>query len=1103
MTTAAAQSSSSSKQQKTGKTKADLPADDKVWQRLLDNADAWGYSKVLLKKDLSDERKAIKKPEDHKDFKPLVLSLDEAMKKIWAGFNYKQGEPWTFQVHPELLLEGIGLLVDALAKKDPAFLKDFFKQFDDRLKGLAAKSKSAGDASDEAAKKRIEAWCTLLVCLLNAFVVVVKIQRAFWGPADIEDGKADPDAEKDIREKVDKGEAAKAVIEWCAEMFSACATLLWNPDDRSALREWSKELRGGATKLCDMRDYNAKRWEEIRHATPEEKKKAGEKRAEDRKKTMEATKDPKQDRIGRIVSFLKALADLVDKVLKAFDAWSAIHPKELAGNWKVEGLPDGHVEWTLELSQKTKNEFEAKLKGKGKRHPEERKYRETNVFEEVKATAEAKRDPAKATLQVTWKPSEKKERKFPAAGDPFFYGSGTLEEEFKILSPPVEIVCESSAIGQKPGETKPVHLTRAAGFGEWLKFVISVLRCVGAAWTLLPEQARLKIEKAFLKTFGPWLSKVEKAILDRCPSVLKDFKVTLESEGSGDAEKFLLGVSLKDPKGRVKLTAKWNFIELVNGIVAELSEDEDKKKNLERSPWLPEKLELIITHPRLFGVEISAEPWVGREKDPNAGGTLDKLGEALEPFAGEGNFLERFLGFCKQHGVTVDVGRPEVSAGNVSKLESGSFDEALPAVKLPFYAYLDDLGDAIQIPCKLTIKIALTARQVAEKIPQLRALLFAFDVGWTIGSMLNETKAVQDAVEFWGGIYMNWAVQEDWNKQYFALDRATSRFASSRGISLTEEVVGLIKSPHYTAESYNRAHGIFDKLGHGAHPKYEQLRRVRDSMAAAANELLAGRIPKGQYPSASHAMAMAYVLGSDSFTKERIRQQITADRDAKKLHPIQADLLRFYLIDDDADVFDSEYDLAKKTFLATYQQTYDQAKKAVDRAGQNGFVSAEQFLTVRWVEMVKDQEHREFVHCMVYEPPDPAYQDRVVFYQGPSGWMWQVERARPNESISIEFTTKDRQSWLPFRTTSLHIGGSPAILVEAQFHHTRGAIADLKDALLRHKTRETRSDNGATVTGAWLELQVTGQDKKEFKDRRFLELDSSGNVMHAISEAAF
>jgi len=361
---------------------------------------------------------------------------------------------------------------------------------------------------------------------------------------------------------------------------------------------------------------------------------------------------------------------------------------------------------------------------------------------------------------------------------------------------------------------------------------------------------------------------------------------------------------------------------------------------------------------------------------------------------------------------------------------------------------------------------------------------------------------VQDAVEFYGNIYLNWANQQDWFNRYDALDRQTSKFASSKGISLREEVVALIKSPHYAAETYNREHGIFDAFGHGAHPKFKQWDDQRASCETAAEDLSAGRTPRGNVPSLSHAMATAYLLGSEKFTKDQVAQQITADRDAKKLHPIQADLLRFYLLDDEPDVFDREYDAAKNQFLAKYKPAYDKAKQAVDAAGQSGFVSAEQFMTVRWVDMVKDGAHRDFVHCMVYEPPDPAYSDQIVFAAVQSEWMWQVVRSRANERISIEFVAKDQESWVPFRTTNLHIGGKQALLVEAQFHHTRGKFADLKDELLRHKEQETRS-TGGTVTGAWLELRVVGQDKKELKERCFLQLDPSGKVLKAIAESAF
>src|SRR5919197_2140498 len=92
----------SSKQEKTGKTKADAKVPDPYWENLVKRAaDALAVDPGLLKKDLEQERKTLNDP---KDFKPFVVYVDEAFKHLYAAFNYdpahKPDEPFEFDFHP-------------------------------------------------------------------------------------------------------------------------------------------------------------------------------------------------------------------------------------------------------------------------------------------------------------------------------------------------------------------------------------------------------------------------------------------------------------------------------------------------------------------------------------------------------------------------------------------------------------------------------------------------------------------------------------------------------------------------------------------------------------------------------------------------------------------------------------------------------------------------------------------------------------------------------------------------------------------------------------------------------------------------------------------
>src|SRR5207247_8853629 len=129
---------------------------------------------------------------------------------------------------------------------------------------------------------------------------------------------------------------------------------------------------------------------------------------------------------------LKALAELVKQSLNVYEAWNAMHPEDIPGTWKVETFPDANVNWSLEIEQNSKNTFEGTLKRHGKAHPEDRRVRQTDWFDEDKATAEISRQPQGTTLAFKCKPSQNKQRRFSAAADWSSYGTRETKDACEI-----------------------------------------------------------------------------------------------------------------------------------------------------------------------------------------------------------------------------------------------------------------------------------------------------------------------------------------------------------------------------------------------------------------------------------------------------------------------------------------------------------------------------------------------------------------------------------------------------------------------------------------------------------------------------------------------
>jgi len=181
----------------------------------------------------------------------------------------------------------------------------------------------------------------------------------------------------------------------------------------------------------------------------------------------------------------------------------------------------------------------------------------------------------------------------------------------------------------------------------------------------------------------------------------------------------------------------------------------------------------------------------------------------------------------KRKGVTLDVSMPRVRTGKVSA--SDSLDDVLPAVELPITFYVDDLLELGQqagpvggeVPVKLTLIVGLTAAQVASMIPQVRAVLIAWDIGWTIGSFINEIPAVQRTMNSLTDSAARWLNYEGVDDRSADLVNMASRLAQQGRIPGIEVSIVGAKSLLFAADEWAAQHGFQAMFREGRHPSFD------------------------------------------------------------------------------------------------------------------------------------------------------------------------------------------------------------------------------------------------------------------------------------------
>jgi hypothetical protein len=999
-----------------------------------------GFSSQLLKDDLKESLK-------DKKSKPLVVSIDEALKKILLAFNWKPGlEKYNFEFHPAELMQGCAILLSALGKKRPAFVKAIK---DDLKKTLGSKLKKPTRAQqkEEAEKDALyDAWIEISMQTLMLYVGGEHVYRAFA------EGAED---EKDARgEKPEKSEAVGELLEAVEGWVSALIVILARGGGKE-LSKWFDELKQEERHRYFAEKEIGGRWDKVQGLDDAKQK-------ENEKKRQEEWEAFKKQPAGvakakYYAEIIHHWADLLKALIATWEAWRGMHPADIdQKEWVLEAPWATGAVFKLALKKKDENSFEGKLTAKGLAHPEERTFRQENVVETEKATCEVTRASAHAhALKFKWTPKGEECKKLPTAGDAFFAGTKEIEDEAKFES--TLLISDALKVGLPPGEFR-----RKVRVGDYLKFGVSVLRVLAAIWGVLPRKQREKAQRILLEKFKPQLEKFFK--------LKPKFKAV---DVSLDPKDWTLTFGLKSPRIHIKLG--WDFVALVELLLVKLHvmEDEDQGVQLKPSALVPTSCEMGGKMGQ-FG-ELSLSLARLEKKSDKIAKTLDQL--ATLPMVGEE--IARFRDFCKEHKIAICPGKPKVRPGDAKSGE-------LPGLELPLICDVEELDlpwGVASFPATITLTFTLTAEQVASFFPPLRAILEAWEIGWAIGSFINELPATQEAMEYYGNWYVEWAAHEDWSKEYLALNEWVLGIQKSKWILHGDSVVSFIKSPYQAAKSYRKKHNIISAFNDVV-PVYEHAIQYRDALA---QRIAAGLKDPHQFgldaKSIGHGMALAHVLGHADFPAEKVEQRLQAESGGKPLLDIEADFYRFYL-------YPAEYAARHSAFVNKYKAENDKLSPLFVR-GQLSDAKAVTFERV--YRFVTNEMHKKYIELICCTFPEKTGNTIEVMKQGPR-WTWVISRAKANEEIKVEIVAKDG---IFTRAVVERADHTKAFLAGCNIHWLTGDFSAVKNDLHKFRVNEQRP-GGGQASGTWAYLRVIGEEGDKMESAFwFLEMDGQGEVVGA------
>ena len=984
-----------------------------------------------LTEDWEEEKKALKDAGSYAEFKPLVLILDSSLTEITTGLGYvpkdksKTGHPcfdWNGQGNFAQVLHGIMSLAAALSTKSQ-YRETLFNWLKDRIipgpdinEIMASRHRSAeeNEADD---KKRVAEHKDRAMEKVDAFVTIVvalfKILTILWPYLqDVEDS---PKRVKELEKYEESPEAwwtkfGRPLADALIEILGSAARIMTTDDGPKFLKKFADGVKNPGDVGARMRNFAEARDAAIGLSEDEVAANAEvrQKKASEAKQARDAMSQGQAAEKG-LKDYLTGIANFLDAVAGILVAWKAAWPSDLAGEWVVDGADDDHATWllTLEKAQSSETIYNGKLK-----------VRAYAGDDRSKPTDE---DKAELTLELNGPVGETEELKIESCK-----WKGKIPKDKKnsaVIGSGVKVVTRnwSQLLDGKEGKEeltfestrsihcvaasifagRPIHIKRAHSLKQVIDVIVAGFTLASSITHFIPnwDEKKLwfigKIEMP-IRTWAsnfPWLQILQRYL---------EFKLEkAKSDAGEDTYHFTFGLKeLKIPgksDRKVGLSGTWDL----GAIFDYLAGDEVPGPNVP-NPGIPVKVTGCISLTGSFpALEISGSSW-NPDADPNAGkqGLEDKLGEL--PFMERVDEASDGIPEIK-----FDMLMPTLKAGDAA---SGT----LPGIVLPFVVYIPGdkkSGEFSLFPLKLEIKLECTVAFVVNFFPPLRALLFAAEMGWAVGTYLRGQ-----------------LLQTEWGRGMEAGVQAqiADALSGSKYLGRANEAFqhcGLLRDKHPTMVTYHDTLVAQAKAGiyvwyeldvdeerfEGTPPDfipssitdYQRIYRNRLNIIRSRIDLgrFGGVVPTHplDLPSRpdfldteAEALLYCFLWGDETIQTSEVKEKIDEAERRHELHGLRAELLRFYL---------GFRDQLSTNPQARQQFQHGITKKASELSGKVDHDSIEYKEANELYEATHNAHFSDFLHSLTAAWPSPNYkEDFQIIRQRGGTYSWQFTRPRANET---------------------------------------------------------------------------------------------------------
>ncbi|MHC4830542.1 MAG: hypothetical protein ACYTFT_09345, partial [Planctomycetota bacterium] len=625
-------------------------------------------------------------------------------------------------------------------------------------------------------RRRFNHRVTALIDIVIAIVRVLVVCKCFAKQSAGEEATPDENTWKEF---------GKPLSQAAIDLLGGVLTLLVDGADPEFLRGFVDKLRNPDAALKAHTEAMTQRLGRARGMTDDELAADIEYR---KQKSADAREDRDKASDGKLFSkeatrILGALCGLIDGALALRDAWFTVFPSDLAGLWIVSEAADEHLGYQLELEAgEQPRVFEGTLRahglpGAGGTDPvTEDKARIT-----IEAGGSLK--DGSPPLSLRWSGIAPTQPVIPTSTDAAFASSGVRHESLAFHSTRrlegTVALCHGNP-GQPLGLHRPARLTAALGLAR------AALSLLGSIPAVLPTPLRKKWTAGFLRQVELPLAEMGQSLRKLPLGQRIADHVVFEFDPAGEP---CVTLGFQGADEDASLCATWDLEPIVEGLLEE-------PKPHERSPWVPSGLEGSISY-GWAGLTIAWESW-NEADDPDAGNQgVEDNPIFAQVLASLGISKETFDAEAAEKGFRYDVLEPEID-----------FDPADPTssalvlhVALYFGTLITEEGTAPwPLHSKITLSFSLAPQSVLTLFPQIRALLFAWNVGWMLGTY---TRMILLQFEWYQNLEQGWQstlANKLWDTAYFReRNRLTQSFAKLHPVHITypEMVLASLKAGNH------------------------------------------------------------------------------------------------------------------------------------------------------------------------------------------------------------------------------------------------------------------------------------------------------------------